>query len=79
MMTYQKRMNMEKAADLLEEAIELLLGIDSMGACRVGIARNISIIDTALMNEDKRNRASVLDFDMVGYTNNLLAGWKKEA
>ncbi|HRW99689.1 MAG TPA: hypothetical protein P5280_09375 [Cyclobacteriaceae bacterium] len=79
MMTYQKRMNMEKAADLLEEAIELLLGIDSMDACRVGIARNISIIDTALMNEDKSNRASVFDFDMVGYANNLLAGWKKEA
>lgn len=79
MMTYQKRMNMEKAADLLEEAIELLLGIDSMDACRVGIARNISIIDTALMNEDKRNRAHFLDFDMVGYANNLLAGWKKEA
>jgi hypothetical protein len=79
MMTYQKRMNMEKAADLLEEAIELLLGIDSMDATRVGIARNISIIDTALMNEDKRNRASVFDFDMVGYANNLLAGWKKEA
>jgi hypothetical protein len=79
MMTYQKRMNMEKAADLLEEAIELLLGIDSMDATRVGIARNISIIDTALMNEDKRNRTHAFDFDMVGYANNLLAGWKKEA
>lgn len=76
---FKKRQALEKAADLLEEAIELLLGIDSMDACRVGIARNISIIDTALMNEDKRNRASVFDFDMVGYTNNLLAGWKKEA
>lgn len=79
MMTYQKRMNMEKAADLLEEAIELLLGIDSMDACRVGIARNIRIIDTAIDNMDKRNRTSVFDFDMVGYANNLLAGWKKEA
>ena len=78
-MTYQKREAMEQAADKLEEAIELLLGIDSMDACRLGIARNISIIETALSNIDKRNRTHVFDFDMVGYANNLLAGWKKEA
>lgn len=78
-MTYQQRMDMEKASALLEEAKDLLLGIESMDGVRVGIAQNISNIETALMNEDRRGRTSIFDFDMVGYANNLLQGWKKEA
>ena len=69
----KKRQALEQAADLLEEAIELLLGIDSMDATREGLRRNISVIETALYNMDGPY-AHPLDFDLVEYANRLLAG-----
>lgn len=73
-MTYQKRMDLEKAAGKLEEAVELLIGIPGMEATREGIQKNVAAIDKVLDELEKKGRASI--FDMVGYTNGLLAGWK---
>lgn len=69
----KRRQALEDAIERLEEANDLLMGIDDLDEIRRMIRKCSGEIETALYEMDTP-KGNIFDFDMVSYANNLMAG-----